>query len=961
LFSFLLTDQDNDKIVFEMYEEMKDMSNPMVSKKITQAKVPLEGLRENMNGVADLGEFGQLHFLYEERQAQSVLTQFSHPQIQQDSFESRIEETSQKFDFPAVHIEILEGVNLPIMDSCGTTDPYIQIKLRKYKEKMLHQTKEKVCSRLIMRELNPIWNQVFTKQVHNLETEMVEIKLFDKDEVTKDDLILSKNIELKNLQLGCVYDEWIDAKIHYKIQITPPQFPRLISRNLSHLAYQLHVKFLEGYDFRDPGEYYCVLRINSQSDITGKSTIKTRRTNCPQWFSELTYLITPTMNDILIELKTDNVGTDIVREKYNYNVEDFIGENFKKTKLIEEKAIGGTIRLLIQVTNVGEVPFTDYVEVDPKVTSENLMCHVKIIEATNLPKGDASASDPYCVMEVSSSGQTILETNKWQTRVLTNTLNPKWNQCFHFDIQSIGTQVITFKVYDQDKITKDDLLATCQLKLVDYADNSSKPLGLVHEEVLDLGRKSSLHILIHICQPGQISYVPQAFTLPKLFVHLNQDFAVPQKMNCYARLRLYGDTEYQYTKIEPPFDHNFMFYMNQFSKDELEIELCTHDHTLTDSLLNSKSTISNLKGYRRIPLSSFLHLEERKIFGLNISQNETVQNESTPNESTQNEKDLEKELKGVEMLATLRPTSEINALNFTIPMAKSENAFMLYISAQEGVFQKGRTNYVYLKYSFERKIFGNGKNEEINSERTVVDYSRITNTNRFDSISQLKIDSLNSDILTIELYEYKFDEYPKSKFHPHQEKENLLGRTQINLREIGFGNVYDSNIKLGSNSEIHFILNVAQPNSIPFMINLFTPYILKILIAEATDVPKMDLMSKSDPYVETWLESDVSKSRTKTIDDTLTPQWMEEKEFILTDLHEGLHFRLMDENVTKDQEISKYVYDLSNLQIGVPKEEWIEMNSSGKKNGGKLNVFFLIMTWGVSDLDINSLLYSIVN
>jgi hypothetical protein len=968
IFTFLLTNEDSDSIVFELFEEKSasiPSKTPSTATKIGEASVCLEGLREEGSGIADFGALGQLHFIYEER---PYIFNPNSPSINiVDNLEKIRNDTkdtfAKKFDYTTLNVEIFEGVNIPIMDK-NSTDPFVQILHEKTAKKLLQKPIACYHGRLYTKTLNPTWNQVFSMKVQNIITDVFTLNLFDYDKI-KNDQIYSKNLPIHQMKFGHIYEDTINNKLFYRYQLLPPQCPRLFSNNYE--AYSLHVKFLEGYDFTEAGEYYCVLRIDPETDLEGLSTLKTRKTFSPQWFSEHVYNITPNSHDISIELKTDNIGKDIVRHSYHYNLQDFLGENLKKTKLIEEKAVNGTIRFLMQATLRDDVGFLDYIEEDPKVTSDKLMCHIKIIDATNVPKTDAGTHlcDPYVVIELPQRKEN-LDTDlalydgqyRFQTRVLENTLSPTWNQCFHFNIQSIATQRVKLSLFDYDKVSKDDLIGSFEFSLLDYVlgipinssainvnaiNNNNARLGMISEENVKVG-KANLHFKLQICQPGQISFQEQPFSIPRLLVHIGHNFVIPEKLNCYGRLRLQGDHEYQYTKIEPPFDHNFKFYVGNYQTDEFEIELCSHDTTIADKTIsfpngsqNSEDSENNTSivqsdGNKRFIKLSKLQMEER------------IQ--------------LDGDLTGIEIMATMKPDAEINENNFAPIGAKSSELFNLFINATNGVFSMGRTGYVYFKFSFIRKDFinNNGQIKEAISSKSISDYSRIINTRDINSIISLPIISLNTDVLTIQLFEYKFDEYPKPKIGYQPSKTNVLGEASILLKDIGFGIINNQTIKLSPNGEINLTMNLAQPNAIPFSEMPFVPYKLKIMILEATDVPKMDLMSKSDPYLEFWLENDVSRNRTKTLENTLTPQWMETTEFILTNLNETLHLRLMDENVGKDKEISSGSYNFSQLQVGVPKEEWIEMNSSTKKMGGKVNVIFCLMTWGVPDIDISDLL-----
>lgn len=54
-------------------------------------------------------------------------------------------------------------------------------------------------------------------------------------------------------------------------------------------------------------------------------------------------------------------------------------------------------------------------------------------------------SDPYCEVNM---GRTMLK-----TKVIANTINPKWNSNMQFPIKSLEDDVLCFTVFDQDRFS----------------------------------------------------------------------------------------------------------------------------------------------------------------------------------------------------------------------------------------------------------------------------------------------------------------------------------------------------------------------------------------------------------------------------------------------------------------------------------------------------------------------------
>ncbi|XP_030618589.1 cytosolic phospholipase A2 beta isoform X4 [Delphinapterus leucas] len=79
---------------------------------------------------------------------------------------------------------------------------------------------------------------------------------------------------------------------------------------------------------------------------------------------------------------------------------------------------------------------------------------IHVLQARGLPSKDlVTPSDCYVTLWLPSASS-----HQFQTRVVKNSRNPIWNQSFHFRIHTQLKNIVQFKVFDQDLLTKDDPL-----------------------------------------------------------------------------------------------------------------------------------------------------------------------------------------------------------------------------------------------------------------------------------------------------------------------------------------------------------------------------------------------------------------------------------------------------------------------------------------------------------------------
>ena len=87
---------------------------------------------------------------------------------------------------------------------------------------------------------------------------------------------------------------------------------------------------------------------------------------------------------------------------------------------------------------------------------------VRVIEARNLkPMNDDNSSDPYTVLSI--------EGQKEETKFLDNTINPKWDENFKFDVKT-GRDPLEILVLDRNMHVADDFQGKVTFNLMDFKD-----------------------------------------------------------------------------------------------------------------------------------------------------------------------------------------------------------------------------------------------------------------------------------------------------------------------------------------------------------------------------------------------------------------------------------------------------------------------------------------------------------
>ena len=123
--------------------------------------------------------------------------------------------------------------------------------------------------------------------------------------------------------------------------------------------------------------------------------------------------------------------------------------------------------------------------------------HIRVVEASNVPKMDTfNGSDVYCTLK-SSAGQTV-----YKTKVINNTTSPFWNAEFSLPVKDPATDTILIQMYDEDSVSSDDLIGSLELSLNDYQGKGVVEKWLAIKPAKGVADGCRIRLVLHLAPLG---------------------------------------------------------------------------------------------------------------------------------------------------------------------------------------------------------------------------------------------------------------------------------------------------------------------------------------------------------------------------------------------------------------------------------------------------------------------------
>ncbi|MEJ1270662.1 multiple C2 domains transmembrane 2 [Cricetulus griseus] len=331
-------------------------------------------------------------------------------------------------------IHLKEGRNLVVRDRCGTSDPYVKFKLN---GKTLYKSK------VIYKNLNPIWDEIVVLPIHSLDQKL-RVKVYDRD-LTTSDFMGSAFVILRDLELNRTTE---------------------------------HILKLEDPNSLEDDMGVIVLNLNlvvKQGDFKRHTLCKSAN---PQWQEQFDFHY---FSDRMGILDIEVWGKDSKKheERLGTCKVDISALPLKQDNCLElplESCLGALIMLItltpcsgVSISDLCVCPLEDPSErkqISQRYALQNSLkdvkdvgiLQVKVLKAADLLAADFSGkSDPFCLLELGN--------DRLQTHTIYKSLNPEWNKVFTFPIKDIH-DVLEVTVFDEDGDKAPDFLGKVAIPLL---------------------------------------------------------------------------------------------------------------------------------------------------------------------------------------------------------------------------------------------------------------------------------------------------------------------------------------------------------------------------------------------------------------------------------------------------------------------------------------------------------------
>lgn len=429
-----------------------------------------------------------------------------------------------------LYINLREGRDLVIRDRCGTSDPYVKFKLD---GKTLYKSK------VVYKNLNPIWNESFSYPIRDLQQKL-DIKVYDRD-LTTDDFMGSSSVVLSDLELektvemvlplddpnsleehmGVIVvdiclsvrdgdskkNKWTPKGKQIQKSGSSPQTKRLSeSLKKSQLwTGVLTITLVEGQNLPVDGQGDVFVRFRL-GDQKFRSKSQCKRPN-PQWrerFDFNQYLEGSNILELGVWSKEGRKN----EECYGMCEVNLSVLSVNKPQLFTcalELGRGRVVFLVtltsctgVSVSDLCAPPLEEGNERDNMLSKYSLrnsfknvrdvgFLQVKVIKASDLMAADLNGkSDPFCVLELGN--------DRLQTHTVYKTLNPEWDKVFTFPIKDIH-DILEVTVFDEDGDKAPDFLGKVAIPVLSIHNGQMISCPLKKE---DLGSFSKGTILLEI-------------------------------------------------------------------------------------------------------------------------------------------------------------------------------------------------------------------------------------------------------------------------------------------------------------------------------------------------------------------------------------------------------------------------------------------------------------------------------
>ena len=803
------------------------------------------------------------------------------------------------------YFRFFEGKDLTPMDSNGKNDAYCTV-VNLSNPKIIKKTQ------IIYETTYPKWNFFINIKIYDYETDIIRINCYDYDTIGSDDLIGYIDLKVREMGKGEIITKWLDiynqnykseGSLFIMYQICTIGWIPFNPKPLLNLR-QINIHLMDGYDIPNTDligktDPYVRLKLNDQEFVHKTKVINNTLNPC--WNETITLYSLCQEISLQIELRDEATGKDPLIGTKDINLNELKYGEIKEIteELTPAKGMkkGGKIHFYVQESTIEpfkNYKFEKYIDtgkktkrgngnldtLDKKPINKPLQLFIKIVRAFNLKSCDSNGlSDPYCILQINNQKKT--------TSIIYECLNPKWDEYFIFDINSLNYDILTITCMDYDLLSSDDLIGIINipLKSVIYGKVFPYKLKLYDKESKISGE---LEFIIHVAKMGDIPFEEKLWNQKVLNVRILEGTNLPNGY-LYWIGKLDNEKDIQFTSSQNKESKWFQQYQLIYSYENDAI-LKLYEHSKKEIEL----------GELKIPYNSIKSdTVVDKIFNFgrnwNIHLILEIKDFGYPPFSTLPALDINKEKLFLCESLTLN-VKIIEAKN--LPSDKSETYCKLYLL---GAKPKEKIGEVRTKNSKK------GANPVWNEEY------------------HFPIRSLGTDALCIEL-----------KQRGTMGREIATSSYILNTNTIPYGAPINAWFKFSpekgfsTGGKVHIQYQLAGPGNYAFINKPFTVKTLYIKIIEGKEIRVKNLSGLADPYCQMQMIGDRVFLNTKIIEGTLSPCWDENFSFLITNYETDSFKLILKDN---NNEIGLVELKMKQFEIGKCYSKWLEVQNKGKKTG----------------------------
>ncbi|KTF88743.1 hypothetical protein cypCar_00040492 [Cyprinus carpio] len=431
-------------------------------------------------------------------------------------------------------INLKEGKNLVIRDRSGTSDPFVKFKL---------DGKNIYKSKVVNKNLNPIWNESFSFPVRDLD-QTLHLKVYDRD-LRSNDFMGSSSFPLYKLDLDRIIpmtlpledpnseesdmgviileaclsireepakrNKWLlrrKGSFNKGQPVSQAQVGRFTCGQKNQVWTGIYTVILvEGQDMPDcgQGDIYVRLRVGDQRVRSKNLCIKAN----PQWRESFDFNhFQDAQENLMLEVcckrgrKSEEcwgvLDIDLTRLPVNQRQLYTCVLDPNKGKLVF--LVTMTPCSGASISDIQSAPLDNLKTLQETQEKFRLMnclrdlkdvgyLQIKLIKATDLPSTDISGkSDPFCTLELGNS--------KLQTHTVSKTLNPEWRTALTFPIKDIH-DVLVLTVYHDDGDKAPDFLGKVAIPLLTVS-NGQQITRMLKNNNLSRTTKGSITLELNV-------------------------------------------------------------------------------------------------------------------------------------------------------------------------------------------------------------------------------------------------------------------------------------------------------------------------------------------------------------------------------------------------------------------------------------------------------------------------------